>query len=162
MADEIYRDNVAAIIINKDKKVLMCEHAWIDDAWQFPQGGVEEKEEEEKALIRELFEEIGTDKFVIISKMDEKISYKFPYYLREKYNFDGQEQRYFLLYFYGNDNEFRFDNQPKPEFKSFEWVEYTEPAIRVIYFKKLSYLKALDFFKDTVENLDIKSVKIPK
>ena len=44
---ESYRQNVAALIVNKEKKVLMCEHAWIDDAWQLPQGGVEEGEEED-------------------------------------------------------------------------------------------------------------------
>lgn len=156
MADEIFRDNVAAIIINKDKKILMCEHAWIDDAWQFPQGGVKENEDEEEAILRELNEEIGTRKFKILNKMDKKIAYKFPYYLKEKYKFDGQEQRYFLLYYYGEDAEFRFDNQPKPEFKAFEWVEPTEPAIRVIYFKKLAYLEALDYFKEDIEQLDLK------
>ena len=100
MAEETYRENVAAIIINKDKKVLMCEHAWIDGAWQLPQGGIEGDEKEEEAILRELNEEIGTKNLKIIDKMDDKITYKFPYYLKEKYNIDGQEQKYFLLYFH--------------------------------------------------------------
>jgi putative (di)nucleoside polyphosphate hydrolase len=150
------RDNVAAIIINKDKKVLMCEHIWIDDAWQLPQGGVENGESVEEALIRELEEEIGTKNLKIVDKMQEKLTYKFPYYLKNKYDFDGNEQTYFLLYFYGNDKEIRFDNQEKPEFKSFEWVEYSEPPLRVIYFKKIAYLKALEHFKETVEKFDPK------
>ena len=154
MNGEIYRENVAAIIINKDKKVLMCEHAWIDGAWQFPQGGVDNGESEEEALLRELYEEIGTKNLKIIGKMDEKISYKFPYYLREKYQFDGQEQRFFLLYFYGDDSEIRFDIQPKPEFKAYEWVDYDTPPLKVIYFKKLSYLKALNYFREKVNEVD--------
>ena len=152
---EGYRENVAAIIINKDKKVLMCEHAWIDNAWQFPQGGVEDKENEDDAIIRELFEEIGTKNFKIVSKMDKSIKYIFPYYLREKYKFDGQEQKYYLLYFKGDDCEIRFDNQEKPEFKAYEWVDYDEAPKRVIYFKKLAYLEALDYFEKEVKDLDM-------
>jgi putative (di)nucleoside polyphosphate hydrolase len=155
MADE-FRQNVAAIIINKDKKILMCEHAWIDNAWQFPQGGVDNGESEEEAILRELNEEIGTTSLKIISKMDETLFYKFPYYLKDKYNSDGQEQRFFFIYFNGSDDEIRFDNQAKPEFKAYEWVDYEEPPKRVIYFKKLSYLRALEYFKKDFENFSLK------
>jgi putative (di)nucleoside polyphosphate hydrolase len=150
-----YRKNVAAIIINKDKKVLMCEHAWIDGAWQFPQGGVEKDESEEKAILRELFEEIGTKNFKVISEMKGYIKYVLPYNMRERFKFTGQEQKYFLLYFHGDDSEFRYDNQEKPEFKAFEWVEYEEPPKRVIYFKKLAYFEALGYFKEEVDKIDL-------
>ena len=156
---ENYRENVAAIIINKDKKILMCEHVWIDNAWQLPQGGKEENETAEKAVLRELEEELGSKSFKIISKMEEPLKYKFPYYLKEKYQFDGQIQNFFLVYFHGDDSEIRFDNQEKPEFKAFEWVDVEEPPIRVIYFKKLSYLKAINHFKDEIEKLDISKIQ---
>lgn len=158
--DSNYRENVAAIIINKDKKVLMCEHIWIDDAWQFPQGGKEEKETEEEAILRELKEEIGTDKLKILGKMPESLKYKFPFYLKEKYNFEGQVQTFFLIYFYGENTDIRFDKQEKPEFKAFDWVEYTQPPLKVIYFKKISYLKALEYFAKQVVDLDMKKIKI--
>ncbi len=151
-----FRKGVAAIIINKDKKVLMCEHVWIDDAWQFPQGGIEENEDKDKAILRELDEELGSTNFKIIGKMEETIQYKFPFYLKEKYGFPGQEQTFFLVYFTGKDSEIRFDNQEKPEFKAFKWVEVEEPPIRVVYFKKLSYLKAINYFKEEITNFDIK------
>jgi len=153
-----YRENVAAIIINKDKKILMCEHIWIDNAWQFPQGGIEEGESKEQAILRELGEEIGTDKLKILGEMNEKLKYQFPFYLKEKYNFDGQVQTFFLVYFYGDDSEIKFDKQEKPEFKAFEWVKYHEPPLRVIYFKKISYLKALEYFRKQVEELDMKEL----
>lgn len=148
-----YRENVAAIIINKEKKVLMCEHVWIDNAWQLPQGGTEEGESKKEALLRELEEELGTKSFKVLGEMNEPLKYKFPFYLREKYQFDGQIQTFFLLQFTGDDSEIRFDNQEKPEFKAFEWVEYEEPPIRVIYFKKLSYLRAINYFKELVGKL---------
>ncbi|MFP4402049.1 MAG: RNA pyrophosphohydrolase [Candidatus Nanoarchaeia archaeon] len=147
---ENYRDTVAAIIINKNNKILMCEHIWIDNAWQFPQGGIEENESEEDALYRELYEEIGTKNVEIIKKMPKKITYKFPFYLKSKYLIDGQKQTYFLVHFYGDDSEIVFDKQEKPEFKKFQWVDSTEPPKKVIYFKKLAYLEALNFFKNDI------------
>ena len=154
----ILRDTVAMIILNKDKKILMCEHSWIDNAYQFPQGGIENDESEEDAVFRELYEEIGTKSIKIIKKMDEKIKYILPYDLRRKYGKDGQTQRYFLLYFFGDDSEIRFDNQQKPEFKSFKWVDFDEPVKKVIYFKKLAYKKALDYFKEDIKNVDLSSL----
>ncbi len=155
-----YRENVTAIIINENKKVLMCEHIWIDDAWQFPQGGVEKGESGEIAILRELYEEIGTQKLKVLGKMNEPIRYHFPHYLKEKYNMDGNEQTFFLIYFYGKDNEIKFDKQEKPEFKSFKWVDYMHPPLDVIYFKKISYMKALEYFKEQVEKLDLKNLDI--
>lgn len=147
---EDYRDTVAAIIINKDKKILMCEHIWIDNAWQFPQGGIENSESKEEALLRELYEEIGTNKVRVIKEMPKTIKYKFPYYLKNKYKIDGQRQTYFLVEFFGNDSEIVFDKQEKPEFKEFQWVNYDEPPKKVIYFKKLAYLEALEYFKEDI------------
>jgi putative (di)nucleoside polyphosphate hydrolase len=153
---ESYRQNVAALIVNKEKKVLMCEHAWIDDAWQLPQGGVEEGEEDDSAILRELEEELGSNKFKIIARMEKPIRYKYPYYLKEKFHSEGQEQRYYLVYFQGDDSEIRFDNQEKPEFKSFQWVDFEAPPKMVIYFKKLVYLQAVEYFKDALEKFDPK------
>jgi len=158
----VYRKNVAAIIINKDKKVLMCEHIWIDNAWQFPQGGIEKKEDPKDSILREIEEEIGLKNIKIIDKMPENLIYTFPFYLREKFDFDGQDQIFFLIYFYGNDSEIRFDNQEKPEFKSFKWVEYNQPPKEVVYFKKISYFKALEYFKEQVEKLDLKKLDLKK
>ena len=155
-----YRNNVTAIIINKDKKILMCEHVWIDNAWQFPQGGIEKGESEEEAILRELEEELGTKKLKVLSKMNESLKYIFPHYLKEKYNMDGNDPTFFLIYFYGKDSEIRFDNQEKPEFKSFKWVEYSRPPLEVIYFKKISYFQALEYFKDFVEKFNPQTIEI--
>jgi len=149
-----FRENVTVVIINKNKKVMMCEHIWIDDAWQLPQGGIESGETPEVTVIRELDEELGSKKFKIIKQMPEKLKYFFPFYLKEKYDSGGNNQTFFLVYYYGEDSEIRFDNQEKPEFKSFKWVEYHEPPLQVVYFKKISYLKALEYFKPFVDNFN--------
>ena len=148
------RESVVAVIINENKKVMMCEHRWIDDAFQFPQGGIEENETEEDAILRELFEELGSKKFYIIDRMDEIINYTLP----KKYNYHQERQRFFLIYYYGKDDEIHFDNQEKPEFKFFKWVELDEPIKNVIYFKKISYSKAIDFFSEKIKSLSIEEI----
>lgn len=160
--DDKYRVVVATVILNKKKEIMMCEHIWIDDAWQFPQGEIEEGETPEQTVMRELWEELGTKKFVILDKINEPIKYHFPHYLRDKYQMDGNTQHFFLLYYYGDDDEIRFDNQEKPEFKAIKWVPFDEPAKEVIYFKKLSYFEALNKFKDKIESLDMNEIKIPQ
>ena len=161
MENKNYRENVAGIILNKEGKILICEHAWLDGVWQIPQGGIEKNEDEDVAILRELEEELGTSNFKIIKKMDERLKYVLPPKIREKFKSGayGQIQRYYLLYFFGDDNEIRFDNQKKPEFKDFKWVEFIEPVKNVTYFKKIVYFKALNFFKKDIENFDYKKFK---
>jgi putative (di)nucleoside polyphosphate hydrolase len=68
-----YRPNVAAIVLSP-KYPLNCEvfiASRIDvetNAWQFPQGGIDDGENAKEALFRELKEEIGTDDVSIIAE----------------------------------------------------------------------------------------------
>ena len=56
-----YRLNVAMIVLNEDNKVLLCKRRNTEN-WQFPQGGVDENENIESAMFRELNEEVGLEK----------------------------------------------------------------------------------------------------
>ena len=49
-----YRPNVAAIMQRTDGKILVAERADVQDAWQFPQGGVDPGEDLLAALYREV------------------------------------------------------------------------------------------------------------
>ena len=68
------------------------------------------------------------------------------WFRKQAWNISGFT-RYFLIYFYGDDSEIKFDNQEKPEFKSFDWFELDKPVKKVVYFKKLVYLKVIEYFK---------------
>ena len=84
MPEKRYRKNVAAIIINKNKKVLLAERSDFPNAFQFPQGGIDESESEEEAILRELKEELGTNKFKIVHKSDKTYKYDFPGEVKKK------------------------------------------------------------------------------
>ena len=53
-----YRPNVGIVIANKLGEVFWGKRAR-QDAWQFPQGGIQGGEQPEDALFRELREETG-------------------------------------------------------------------------------------------------------
>jgi putative (di)nucleoside polyphosphate hydrolase len=55
----VYRPNVAAILQRENGDIFVAERISVPGAWQFPQGGIDEGEDAETALFRELAEEIG-------------------------------------------------------------------------------------------------------
>lgn len=117
-----FRPNVAAIIRNPEARILIAERADIPDAWQFPQGGVDPGETPHGALIREMREEISLDPRHY-SIVDQKGPYR--YVLpdgRKKKGFDGQEQQYFLLEYFGPESAIDVAT-PKPEFRAIRWIE---------------------------------------
>ena len=62
-----YRKCVGIMIINDDKKILVGRR--IDHPsgfWQMPQGGIDDREDPEEAVWREMMEEIGTNKVELI------------------------------------------------------------------------------------------------
>lgn len=52
-----YRDNISCIVFKDDMFLLVQLNDWPKDFWKFPQGGIEQGETEEEAVIRELIEE---------------------------------------------------------------------------------------------------------
>lgn len=141
-----FRQNVAILLINSQDKVLLAKRIK-QNAWQLPQGGVNEKEELLDALYRELYEEIGlssTDVSVLASTK-QWLRYKLPLKMLRQADplFVGQKQKWFLLRFLGDDNKIRFDLSAKPEFDGWQWVSYWYPLRIVIDFKRQVYLKAL-------------------
>jgi len=122
MSDTKYRPNVAGILRNRRGEILVCERLNVADAWQFPQGGIDEGETPEVALGRELQEEIGIepDHFRIVERRG-------PYrYLfgsgRTKKGWHGKEQIYFLCDFLGSDADINVATD-HPEFRAFQWVK---------------------------------------
>ena len=52
-----FRPNVGIVITNRKAQVLWARRVGGYDAWQFPQGGINDDESPEQAMYRELHEE---------------------------------------------------------------------------------------------------------
>jgi len=144
-----YRPNVAALILSpkypEKVEVLIAKRTDID-AWQFPQGGIDEGESPKEALLRELKEEIGTDEVEILAEMPEWLKYDFPKKIAEKmYPFDGQSQKYFLVKLKPS-AKINLDTEI-PEFKEYKFVPIDEVFKYVKSFKRPVYKTVIEYFK---------------
>ena len=145
---EGYRPNVAIVILNDNDKVLWAKRV-AEDAWQFPQGGINEGESLEEAMYRELMEEVGLgpNHVKILGKTKYWLRYEVPkqWVRRDGYSrYKGQKQIWFLLKFVGNDSDVLLTNSDKPEFDSWRWDDFWSPLSQVIDFKREVYEKALN------------------
>lgn len=145
-----YRPNVAAIILSPrypDRCEFFIAHrSDIKNAWQFPQGGIDEGETPLDALYRELLEEIGCNDVEVLGEFPEWITYDFPKTARGKqYPFDGQTQKYFLVRL-KEDSIIDLNAFEVPEFKEYEFVAYEDLFKRITYFKRRVYRTVIDHF----------------
>jgi putative (di)nucleoside polyphosphate hydrolase len=145
-----YRPNVAAVILSS-KYPEKCEffiahRSDIKNAWQFPQGGIDEGETLHEALYRELKEEIGCNDVEILGEFPQWITYDFPKVARGKcYPYDGQTQKYFLVRLKEN-AKIDLNAYEIPESEEYEFVVYEELFKKVTYFKRKVYRKVIDYF----------------
>ena len=97
-----FRPNVAAIVLSAKYphtcEIFIASRTDVENAWQFPQGGIDEGETAKEALFRELEEEIGTKEIEIIAEYPRWVSYEFPPAIAKRmYPYDGQRQKYYLV-----------------------------------------------------------------
>ena len=104
-----FRSGVGIVVLNKDNKVFVAKR--IDNQknfWQMPQGGVDEGEDYLAASYRELEEETSIRNVKLIKELDGLISYDLPKNLLDiiwKGKYRGQEQKWFIMKFLGQDDE---------------------------------------------------------
>ena len=145
-----YRPNVAAIVLSPSYpakcEILIASRIDIKDAWQFPQGGIDEGETPKIALLRELEEEIGTNDIEIIAEFPGWVSYDFPPAVAKKMRpYDGQTQKYYLVRL---KKGVKIDiNTKLPEFSEFKFVPSNKLNDYITFFKRTVYKKVLKYFK---------------
>ena len=142
-----YRNNVSGIVFKNDKFLLVQRAGWPKNWWKFPQGGIDDGEDNETAMQRELVEELGTDKFKILSQSSYTNKYDWDYNSIEKAGFRwrGQFQKYFLVHYLDEDDIIKIN--PK-EIQSFKWVKRNE-LLRSIDRQE----KVFANYKNTIENV---------
>ena len=122
------------------------------EAWQFPQGGINENEKAEEALFRELYEEVGLlpTEVKILAESRYWLSYRLPRRLirsQARPVCIGQKQKWFLLTLVSPETQIKLNATIKPEFDGWAWVSYWYPLHQVIAFKREVYRKALKEFR---------------
>lgn len=137
-----FRQNVAAVIENSEGLILVGERSDIAGAWQLPQGGIDDGESPEEAVLREVREETGiTGEFLKIVARSSKVSYLFPRNVNWKSGkgkFDGQEQ----IYFHIKITDSGWSLRRSSEFVNFEWVKKRRVIERIHELKRDCYIKA--------------------
>ncbi|EIC29271.1 MULTISPECIES: RNA pyrophosphohydrolase [Methylomicrobium] len=142
-----YRPNVGIILCNDEGRVFWAKRMGMN-AWQFPQGGINQDEDPETAMYRELWEETGLQQqhVQVLGRTRYWLRYKLPErYIRKNTApiCIGQKQIWFILRLLTHESNVRFDHCPKPEFDSWRWVDYWEPLKDVVYFKRKVYQRAM-------------------
>lgn len=149
--DYLYRSGVGIVLINPKKEIFVGKR--IDnhsDAWQMPQGGIDEQEDEDLAMFRELQEETGVkpENTRIVDKSKGYFYYNLPYKLQKKFwggKYLGQKQRWYLLDFIGDDSNVNI-NTEEPEFSDWRWFNQNEVLDRIVAFKKPLYQEVINEF----------------
>ena len=146
-----YRIGVMAVFVKNNTQpsdVLVFRRMGSSSTWQFPQGGIQNKESPEQALRREIFEELGTTNFRILRQADSTVSYEFPskanWKICQKYR--GQQHHWFLCVFEEGQGP-RLEAAADQDFDAFEFVKPHEAIRRAETWKQTAYeegLKRLD------------------
>ncbi|WP_142849937.1 RNA pyrophosphohydrolase [Telmatospirillum sp. J64-1] len=137
-----YRLGVGIVLFNDQGLVLAAKR--IDtpgDAWQMPQGGIDEGEDPRSAALRELEEEVGTAKAEIIAESAGWLSYDLPEDIRAKVwkgRYRGQKQKWFAMRFLGRDTDIDIATT-HPEFSDWKWLPLDSLPGLIVPFKRPLY-----------------------
>ena len=149
-----YRKGVIGLVTDSDGKFLVVQMLnYEDNQWRFPGGGVDENESDETALLRELGEELGSNKFKIIKKSQHINKYDWPdeviqrQYKEKGILWRGQEQTQFLIKFVGKKSDIAPDAN---ELKNVKWVTVNHLKTHFIFPNQWGLAKLVieEFFKE--------------
>ncbi|MBS0363224.1 MAG: RNA pyrophosphohydrolase [Proteobacteria bacterium] len=149
----LYRPNVGVVLFHPDRRVWLGRRANTPGPhnWQFPQGGVDPGEDLEVAARRELAEETGARRAVLLKQTTDWMAYDFPpghggsKVLR---GWKGQKQVWFAFRFEGDENEFDLAAHGPPEFDAWRWAYLEEAAELIVPFKREAYRRVVEAFGD--------------
>ncbi len=152
-----YRPCAGIMLANTEGKVFVgqrIDKAPEGDAWQMPQGGIDEGEDAEKAALRELVEETGIapELVDVIARSRNEHFYDLPDELLGKIwkgKYRGQRQWWFLMRFKGKDSDINIETD-YPEFSRWQWVSPERLPQLIVPFKKRLYESLVAEFGDLI------------
>ncbi|MFA6518881.1 MAG: NUDIX domain-containing protein [Candidatus Shapirobacteria bacterium] len=152
-AQKIYRDNLtyrqstSAVILDKSGRILIVQKSsYKDNEWDIPGGGIIEGETPRNAIIRELNEELGSDKFEVIKVSEQVDRYEWPDEVinkkiaENKSVYRGQERVQFLVKFLGEEMDLKPQEE---EIRNIKWVFLKELSTYLIFPNQTQKMEAL-------------------
>lgn len=137
-----YRPCVGVTLFNRDGLVFVARRIDTEmEAWQMPQGGIDEGEDPAVTALRELEEEIGTNKAEIIAESSGWLTYDLPPELVGKVwkgRYRGQTQKWFAMRFLGEDSDINLETA-HPEFCAWRWERLERLPNLIVPFKRKLY-----------------------
>ena len=145
-----YRLCVGIFLLDGAGRVFVGQrHDVPGEAWQMPQGGIDPGETAIEAGLREMKEEIGTDRAEPLQESGVWRSYDLPTEIGRRIwrgRYKGQTQKWLALRFLGEDKDIRLD-LPQPEFRAWRWTDPEGLRGLVVPFKRDVYLSVVDEFR---------------
>ena len=148
-----YRPGVGIMLLNGEGLVFVGRRIDMPAglaAWQMPQGGIDPGETPRQAALRELKEEVGTDKAEILAESAVWHHYDLPPEIAGRMwrgRYRGQRQKWFAMHFTGIDADIDPATE-HPEFDAWEWVSPERLPELIVPFKRQIYLDVLEEFRE--------------
>jgi putative (di)nucleoside polyphosphate hydrolase len=149
MSDEVaaaraegYRPGVGIMLLDRERRVFVGRRIdMAGDNWQMPQGGIDRGESPRDAALRELKEEVGTDKAEFLAEAARWLRYEVPQAIAGRIwggRYRGQMQKWFAMRFTGTDGDIDVATA-HPEFNAWRWVAAADLPALIVPFKRQLY-----------------------
>ena len=146
-----YRPCAGIMLVNRAGQVFVGQR--IDatlEAWQMPQGGIDDGEDAHAAALRELGEETGVapEQVELIATAPDELCYDLPPEMIGKVwkgRYRGQRQRWFLFRFLGEDRDIAIATA-HPEFRAWRWIDADDLPTMIVPFKRDLYRQLVAIF----------------
>ena len=142
-----YRPSVFVVVYRKEEKkikYLLLKRKLHWTGWEFPKGGIKEKENLLQSVRREVLEETGQFP-VLINKFNEKGEYKYPTLLPDRQNYMGQE--YILFAAEIKSKKIKLD---KKEHSNFKWLSFKEAEKLLTYSNQKKCLRIVNNYLNRI------------
>lgn len=149
-----YRPGVGIILLNKRNQIFVGRrHDIKGNAWQLPQGGIDDGETPTQAALRELKEEVGTNHVEIIAESKRWFYYDLPKTVAKRSlggRWYGQRQKWFVMRLMGSEHEIDIATV-HPEFDRWRWITIRQLPNIAVSFKRQVYLSLVGEFGEIVD-----------
>ncbi len=149
--DKDFRACVGIMLLNREGLVFVGNRVEREfrDTWQMPQGGIDAGETPRQAALRELHEQVGTNRAEELAEHPDWLRYDLPHSIARRSwrgRYRGQTQKWFAMRFLGADHDIRLDAHHR-EFDAWQWVEVERLTKLIVPFKREVYAAVVEEFR---------------